>query len=83
LPDQAITGEDSMNTIVKQITFARDLTDNDFKGMQEMLGHKIVQEGTRHIVVAFDDCQDYMAFLVATGQVKMTQASTGKNILEL
>ena len=72
-----------MNTIVKQITFARDLTDSDFKGMREMLGHKIVEEGTRHIVVAFDDDQDYMAFLIATGQVKMTQASTGKNILEL
>ncbi len=69
------------NTIVKKITFSRDMTDRDFKDMREMLGHKLVQEGTRHAVVAFDDEQDYLAFLVATGQVKMTQLSSQQSIL--
>lgn len=71
------------NTIVKKITFSRDMTDRDFRDMREMLGHKLVEEGTRHAVVAFDDEQDYLAFLVATGQVKMSQLSTSKNIMEL
>jgi len=71
------------NTVVKKITFSRDLTDSDYVGMREMLGHKLLEEGTRHAVVAFDDEQDYLAFLVATGQVKMTQLSTSKNIMEL
>jgi len=59
------------NTVVKKITFSRDMKDSDFRDMREMLGHKIVQEGTRHIVVAFDSEIDYLAFLVAIGQVMM------------
>ena len=71
------------NTIVKKITFSRDMKDSDFHDLREMLGHKLVQEGIRHAVVAFDDEQDYLAFLVATGQVQMTQLSTSKNITEI
>lgn len=71
------------NTTIKKITFSRDMTDRDFKDMREMLDHKLVEEGTRHAVVAFDDEQDYLAFLVATGQVQMTQLSTSKNIMEI
>lgn len=59
------------DTLVKKITFNRDLTDKDFRDIREMLGHKVVQEGTRHIVVAFDNAMDCMAFMVATGQVTM------------
>ena len=60
------------DTVVKKITFSRDMTDQDFRDMREMLGHKLVEEDTRHIVVAFDNDMDYLAFLVATGQAKMT-----------
>jgi hypothetical protein len=59
------------NTVVKKITFNRDLTDKDFRGIREMLGHRVVQEGTRHIVVAFDNDMDYFAFMVAVGQITM------------
>jgi len=59
------------NAVVKKITFSRDMKDSDFRDMREMFGHKIVQEGTRHIVVAFDSEMDYLAFLVATGQATM------------
>ena len=56
------------DTVVKKITFSRDLRDSDFRDLRKMLGHKVVQEGTRHVVVAFDSNMDYLAFLVATGQ---------------
>ena len=64
------------NTVVKKITFSRDMKDSDFRDMREMFGHKIVQEGTRHIVVAFDSEIDYLAFLIATGQVTMKSLRT-------
>lgn len=66
---------------VKKIAFSRDLTDGDFRDIREMLGDKVVQEGTRHIVVAFDDGMDYMAFMVATGQVTMTNVESGESII--
>ena len=59
------------------------MKDSDFRDMREMLSHKLVEEGTRHAVIAFDDEQDYLAFLVATGQVKMTNPASSKNILEV
>lgn len=61
------------NVPVKKITFTRDLTDRDLMDIREMLGHKVVQEGERHIVVAFDDEMDYLAFMIATGQASMTK----------
>ena len=61
------------DTVVKKMTFNRDLTDKDFRDIREMLGHKVVQEGDRHIVVAFDNEMDYLAFMVATGQASMTK----------
>lgn len=61
------------DTVVKKITFNRDLTDKDFRDIREMLGHKVVQEGDRHIVVAFDNEIDYLAFMIATGQAVMNK----------
>ena len=59
------------DTVVKKITFNRDMTDKDFRDIREMIGDKVVQEGTRYVVVAFDNEIDYLAFMVATGQVNM------------
>ena len=61
------------DTVVKKITFNRDLTDKDFRDIREMLGHKVVQEGDMHIVVAFDNEMDYLAFMIATGQAVMNE----------
>lgn len=66
------------DTVVKKITFKRDMTDKDFSDIREMLGHKVVQEGDKHIVVVFDNEMDYLAFMVATGQVTMTNVCDGK-----
>jgi len=59
------------DTVVKKMTFSRDLKPSDFRDLREMLGDKIVSEGTRHVVVAFDNDMDYLAFLTETGQVTM------------
>lgn len=58
-------------TVVKKVTFTRDLTDEDFRDIRNALGHKVLQEGGRYIVVAFDNEIDYLAFMIAIGQVTM------------
>ena len=60
------------NAFVRKITFDRDLTEKDFRDIREMFGDKVVQEGTRHIVVAFDNGMDFVSFVVATGQITVT-----------
>ena len=59
------------DTVVKKITFTRDLADKDFRDIRDMLGDKVVQEGERHVVVAFDNGIDYLAFMVASGQINV------------
>lgn len=56
------------DTVVKKMTFSRDLEDSDFRDLREVLGNKLVEEGTRHVVVAFDNDMDYLAFLAVMGQ---------------
>ncbi len=58
------------DTVVKKMTFSRDLKPSDFRDMREALGDKLVEEGTRHVVVAFDNDMDYLAFLAAMGRMK-------------
>ena len=61
------------DTVVKKMTFSRDLKPSDFKDLREALGNKLVEEGTRHVVVAFDNEIDYLAFRASIGQVTLQQ----------
>jgi len=49
-------------SVVKMITFKRDLNAQDFRDMREVFGNKLVEEGKRHVVVVFDDEVDMLTF---------------------
>lgn len=66
--------------VIKKITFNKDLTDRDLRDIRKMLGDKVVQEGTRHVIVAFDNGMDYLAFMVVIEQVTMTNVGDGKRL---
>ena len=69
------------NTIVKKITFSRDMTDRDFSDIREMLGHKPVEDRTRHIVVVFDDEQDYFESLFPRPEIIASTTRTTRGNL--
>lgn len=66
--------------LIKKVTFKSPISRKQFQHFREVFGERLLQEDEKYIVVLFRNGLDYLAFLTATGQVKVTQAATGVDI---
>lgn len=75
--------EKTDDSVIIKITYKRDLTAEDYEYYREHFGDRLHEKGKRHVVVRFENAIDYLAFLVVTGHVKMTQLVTGVDVRDI
>lgn len=71
------------DTPIVKISYNQKITTEDLEYYQKHFGDRLLEEGERHVVVMFRSGMDYLAFQVATGQIRMTQVVTGVDIRDI
>lgn len=71
------------DTPIIKISYNQKITTEDLEYYREHFGDRLLEEGEQHVVVMFRSGMDYLAFQVATGQIRMTQAVTGVDIRDI
>jgi hypothetical protein len=68
---------------IKKVTFKSPISKAQLNHFREVFGERLLQEGEKYIVVQFRGGLEYLAFLVAMGEVKMIQLTTGIDIRDI